>query len=33
MADYEMTVVLDGKKVRLGFEGETLDPFLDKYYD
>lgn len=25
------TIVLDGRKVRIGFEGEKLDPFSDVY--
>lgn len=29
--DYETSVVLDGRKVRIGFEGDKLDPFQDKY--
>lgn len=28
---YIPTVVLDGRKVRLGFEGEKLDPFIETY--
>lgn len=27
--EYDSTVVLDGRKVRLGFEGYDLDPFYD----
>lgn len=33
MEDYETTIVLDGRKVRLGFEGNNIDPFWDKYYN
>lgn len=29
--DFKTTIVLDGRKVRLGFEGEKLDPFLSGY--
>jgi len=31
MDDYETTIVLDGRKVRMGFEGEAADPFETKY--
>jgi hypothetical protein len=25
------SIVLDGRKVRIGFEGSKIDPMLDKY--
>lgn len=31
--DYQPTFVLDGKKVRIGFENYELDPFYSKYYN
>ena len=31
--DMEATVVLDGKKLRIGFESTSLDPFSDTYYE
>jgi len=29
--NYESTVVLDGRKVRIGFEGDKIDPFYKTY--
>ena len=29
--EYEKNVVLDGRKVRIGFTGDKCDPFNDKY--
>jgi hypothetical protein len=31
MDDYDTTIVLDGRKVRIGIEGEKIDPFTSKY--
>ncbi len=31
LEDYQSTIVLDGRKVRLGFEGSGLDPFSKNY--
>lgn len=30
---YNSTIVLDGKKVRIGFEGTNIDPFETEYKD
>jgi hypothetical protein len=27
----KITIVLDGRKVRIGFEGDDYDPFSNKY--
>lgn len=29
--EYQPTIVLDGKKVRIGFESDKLDPFSTTY--
>ena len=29
--DYESSIALDGRKVRIGFTGDKLDPFYDEY--
>jgi hypothetical protein len=31
--DYESSIALDGRKVRIGFIGDKLDPFYEKFYE